>query len=214
MIRKLLLVVAATAMPIGFIAATGGMASAKTSPVNATTATVTCTGITGTAKFTPAITASESAGTSTTSIKAKLTGCTTNDGVTVSGASVSGVLSSTRTAGENGCTALAGSSADSGNLTTKWKTAPKLVSPTSTIAVKSIAGSIGGDGNATFSIPGTTPNGAPSGSFQGTNSGASDATSAQTTTSASSILTTCEGKKGLKSFAFTTPASGPAVSLG
>jgi hypothetical protein len=214
MIRKLLLIAAAVAMPVGFIAATGGMASAKTAPVNATTATVTCTGISGTAKFSPAVTTSESAGTGTTSIKATLTGCTTNDGVTVTGAAVSGALTTTRTAGENGCVALAGGSSAVGNLTTKWKTTPKLVTATSTIAVKSIAGSIGSDGNATFTIPGTTPNGAPSGSFQGTNSGASDTTTAQSTGTAASILTTCEGKKGLKSFTFTTPASGPAVSLG
>jgi hypothetical protein len=215
MIRKLLLVAAAAAMPIGFIAATGGMASAKAAPpVNATTATVTCTGITGTAKFAPAVTTDESAGTGTTSIKAALTGCTTNDGVTVTGAKVAGSLSTTRTAGENGCVALAGGSSAVGTLTTTWKTTPKLTSPTSSIAVKSIAGSIGGDGNATFTIPGTTPNGAASGSFQGTNGGASDTTTAQSTASAATILSTCEGKKGLKSFTFDSPASGPAVSLG
>ena len=215
MLRKLLLVAAATAMPIGFIAASGGLASARPAPpVNATPASVTCTGISGSAKFSPAMTSDETAGSGTTTIKAALTGCTTNDGVTVTGAKVAGVLTSTSTAGENGCAALAGSSSDTGNLTTTWKTTPKLVTKTSTIDVKSIAGSIGSDGNATFNIPGSTPNGAASGSFQGTNGGASERTAAQTTTSAASILTTCEGKKGLKSFDFTTPASGAAVSLG
>jgi hypothetical protein len=215
MIRKLFLVAAATAMPLGMIAATGGLASAKAAPpVDATHATVTCTGISGSAKFVPPVTVSESAGTGQTIIKAKLTGCTTNDGVTVSGASVSGTLTTTRTAGENGCVALAGGSDAAGALTTKWKTAPKLSSGNSVINVKSISGSIGGNGNADFNIPGTVPNGAPSGSFQGTNAGASDATSAQTTTSAATILTTCEGKKGLKSIGITTPASGAAVTLG
>jgi len=215
MIRKLLLVAAATAMPIGFIAASGGMASAKAAPpVNATTATVTCTGIAGTAKFSPAVTTDETAGTGTTTIKATLTGCTTNDGVTVTGGKVAGALTTTRTAGENGCVALAGGSSATGNLVTTWKTSPKLTSPTSTIKVTSIAGSIGSDGNATFSIPGNTPNGTPSGSFQGTNAGASDTTTAQTTTSAASILSTCEGKKGLKSISIKSPASGAAVSLG
>jgi hypothetical protein len=48
MIRKLLLVAAATAMPIGIIAATGGVAQAKAAPpVNATNNTATCTGISG-----------------------------------------------------------------------------------------------------------------------------------------------------------------------
>jgi hypothetical protein len=215
MLRKLLLVAAATAMPIGFIAATGGLASAKPAPpVNATTATVTCTGISGSAKFSPAITSDEAAGSGTTTINATLTGCTTNDGVTVTGAKVAGTLDTTRTAGENGCIALAGGSSAAGNLVTTWKTSPKLVSKTSTIAVTSIAGSVGSDGNATFSIPGNTPNGTPSGSFQGTNHGASDTTTAQTTTSALSILSTCEGKKGLKSIDIESPASGAAVSLG
>jgi hypothetical protein len=196
------------------IAATAGNSGAAAPKVNATTATVTCTGISGTASFKPAVTSDESAGTSKTTIKATLTGCTTNDGVTVTKASAKGVLSGTRTAGENGCTALAGSSDDAGNLTTKWTTTPKLSSGSSVIQVNSVAGSIGGDGNATFSIPGSVPNGTPSGSFQGTNAGATDKTSAQTTTSAASILTTCDGKKGLSKFSIESPASGAAVSLG
>jgi hypothetical protein len=215
MIRKLLLVAAATAMPLGFIAATAGTSAAKApAKVNATTATVICTGISGTASFKPSVTTNESAGTGKTSIKATLTGCTTNDGVTVTKASVKGTLTTTRTAGENGCIALAGGSAAAGPLTTKWSTTPKLSSGASVINVTSIAGSIGGDGNATFSIPGNTPNGAPSGSFQGTNAGASDTTTAQTTTSAASILATCESAKGLKSISIESPASGAAVSLG
>jgi hypothetical protein len=215
MIRKLLLVAAATAMPLGIIAATGSLATAKAAPpVNATTATVTCTGITGSAKFVPPVTSNESAGTGKTEIKAKLSGCTTSAGVTISSGSVSGTLTTTRTAGENGCVALAGGSSATGPLTTVWKTAPKLSSGNSVIQVNSIAGSVGSNGNATFKIPGTTPNGTPSGSFQGTNAGASDATSAQTTTSAATILSTCDGKKGLKSIGITTPASGAAVTLG
>jgi hypothetical protein len=215
MIRKLLLVAAAAAMPIGIIAATGGLANASgTPPVNATTATITCTGISGSAKFNPPITKSETAGGGTTTIKATLSGCTTAAGVTVTSAKVAGVLDTTRTAGENGCTALAGGSSATGNLVTTWKTSPKLVTPTSTIQVTSIAGSVGSNGNATFSIPGNTPNGTASGSFQGSNHGDSDVTDAQTTTSAAAILTTCEGTKGLKSINITSPASGDAVSLG
>jgi hypothetical protein len=217
MIRKLLLVAAATAMPIGLIAVTGGaggMASAATTPVNATKATVKCTGITGSATFKPAVTSKETAGSGTITIKASLTGCTTSDKVKVTGAKVSGALTATRTAGENGCIALAGDSAAVGKLVTTWTTSPKLASPTSTIAVTSIAGSVGSDGNATFAIPGNTPNGTPSGSFQGKNHGAGDSTMAQSTAAATSILSTCDSAKGLKSFTFTSPASGPAVSLG
>jgi hypothetical protein len=213
MIRKLLLVAVATAAPFGVLAATAGVASAGTT-VDATTATVTCTGISGTVKFTPPVTTSESAGTGKTSIKASLSGCTTNDGVTVTGAKASGTLTTTRTAGENGCVALAGGSDATGPLTVKWKTSPKLSSGSSVVQVNSVKGSIGGNGNADFTIPGTIPNGTPSGSFQGTDNGAGDTTSAQTTTSAGSILATCEGKKGLKSIAIASPQSGNAVSLG
>ena len=213
MIRKLLLVAAATAMPLGMIAATAGTSAAKAPPkVNATTATVTCTGISGTASFKPSVTSNEPAGTTKTSIKATLTGCTTNDGVTVTKASVKGTLSDTHPA-ENGCLGLAGSISATGPLTTKWTTTPKLSSGASVINVNSLTGGIGSDGNATFSIPGSTPNGTPSGSFQGTDGGAGDATSAQTTTSADSILTTCGGKKGLKSIAIESPQSGAAVTL-
>jgi hypothetical protein len=213
MIRKLLLVAAATAMPLGMIAASAGTSSAGTPKVNATTATVTCTGISGTASFKPNITSNEPAGTTKTSIKATLTGCTTNDGVTVTKASVKGTLSDTHPA-ENGCTGLAGSITAAGPLTTKWTTTPKLSSGASVVNVNSLTGGLGGDGNATFMIPGSTPNGTPSGSFQGLNSGASDATSAQTTTSAGSILTACSTGKGLKSIGIETPQSGAAVSLG
>jgi hypothetical protein len=213
MIRKLLLVAAATAMPLGMIAASAGTSSAGTPKVNATTATVTCTGISGTASFKPNITSNEPAGTTKTSIKATLTGCTTNDGVTVTKASVKGTLSDTHPA-ENGCTGLAGSITATGPLTTKWTTTPKLSSGASVVNVNSLTGGLGGDGNATFMIPGSTPNGTPSGSFQGLNGGASDATSAQTTTSALSILNTCSTGKGLKSIAIESPQTGAAVSLG
>lgn len=215
MIRKLLLVAAATAMPLGLIAATAGSSGAKAAPkVNATNATVSCTGISGTASFKPAVTASETAGSGKTEIKATLTGCTTSDGVTITKATASGTLTTTRTTGENGCLALAGGSSATGPLTTKWTTSPKLTSGSSVIQVKSIAGSVGSDGNATFSIPGNVANGAASGSFQGTNGGATDKTSAQTTTTAASILTTCEGKKGLSKISIESPASGAAVTLG
>jgi hypothetical protein len=96
----------------------------------------------------------------------------------------------------------------------KWKTSPKLSSGNSVIQVNSVKGSVGGNGNADFTIPGTIPNGTPTGSFQGTDGGAGDSTSAQTTTPALTILTTCEGKKGLKSIGITSPQSGSAVSLG
>jgi hypothetical protein len=215
MIRKLIVLGAAVAMPLGLVAATGGMASAKAAPpINATSNTVTCTGVSGSAKFSPALTTNEAAGTEKTTIKAKLTGCTSNaTGLAVASGGVSGSFSSTHTAGTNGCASLAGSSTESGVLTVKWKTTPKLSSGNSSVTVSSVSGGIGSDGNATFTIPGSTPD-SGTGSFSGTDHGASDSTTAQTTTSASSILSSCEGKKGLKAIGIETPQSGPAAFLG
>jgi hypothetical protein len=211
MIRKLLMVTAVVAMPLGMIAVTGGVANAA--GINAKNDTVTCTGIKGTAKFSPTVTSNEKAGTTKTKITATLTGCTSNaTGLTVKSGKVTGTLSD-KHAAEDGCTGLAGSIPAIGKLTTKWTTTPAITSGNSVISVKSIDGGVGSDGNATFTIPGGTPNGPPSGSFEGTNDGASDATSAQTTTSASSILTTCD-KSGLKSISIKSPQTPPAVFLG
>lgn len=217
MLRKILLVAAATAMPLGFIAAIGGSASAGAPKVNATTATVSCTGISGSVKIKPAISANEAAGTAKDTIKATLTGCTTSDGVTVSKASASGTLTSTRTAGENGCAELAegtGGADTVGTLTTKWTTSPKLSSGNSVVNVTSFDGTVLGSGYVDFSIPGATPNGTPSGSFQGTNVGASDVTTGQTTETGVALITTCGGKKGLSTIDLTSSASPPSVFLG
>ena len=179
MIRKVLVVAAAVAIPLGLVTATGGLAGAKAAPpINATTNTVTCTGVAGSAKFSPPLTTNEGAGNETTTIKAKLSGCTSNaTGLSVTGGSVSGSFSATHTAGTNGCASLAGSSSESGVLTVKWKTTPKLSSGNSEVTVSSVDGGLGSDGNATFTIPGSTPD-SGTGSFSGTDHGASDSTTA------------------------------------
>ncbi len=66
------------------------------------------------------------------------------------------------------------------------------------IAVNSEGGTLGGNGHGTFTIPGSIPNGTPSGSFQGTDGGSGDLSSAQTSDTAAKLLSTCD-KKGLKS---------------
>ncbi|MGB7052592.1 MAG: hypothetical protein WBG41_13580 [Acidimicrobiales bacterium] len=214
MIRKVLLVAAVVAVPAGLIIG-GGVASAKSPPINAKNDTATCTTVSGSAKFSPAITSSEKAGTTKTTVKATLTGCTSNAvGLRITNGKTTGSFTSTsHVAGTDGCTALAGTSTETGSLTTKWKTSPKLSSGNSVTPVTQTYGTIASDGNAQFEIPG--PGGTPSGtgSFEGTNGGASDGSDAQTTTSASSILATCEGKKGLTGFNFTTPPAGqPAAA--
>jgi hypothetical protein len=199
MIRKLLLVTAATVMPIGLVVATGASAgAAKPPPVNATTNTATCTTVKGDAKFSPPISENETVGgTETVTIKAKLSGCTSNaTGLTIKGGSVAGSFSSTITSA-NGCVSLLGSNSESGTLTTKWKTTPALSSGDSVVTVNSVQGGVAPNGtNAEFQIPGTVPDSA-TGSFSGTDSGASGSTTAQSTSTVSQLSTDC-GKKGIK----------------
>jgi hypothetical protein len=213
MIRKLLLVAAAAAVPAGLIVA-GGVASAGGSGVNATTATATCTAVSGEAKFSPPISSSEAAGTTTTTVKATLTNCTSNlGGLTVtSGKTAGSFVSNSHVVGTNGCSALAGASPETGSLTTKWKTSPKLTSGNSVTPVTQVYGTIESDGAAEFEIPGPGGHASGTGSFQGTNGGASDESNADSTVPATTLLATCSGKKGLKDFKFTTPSSGPSAA--
>ncbi len=215
MIRKMLILAAALAIPVTVVGATAGTASAKGSPpVNATNYTAACTGIKATASFSPALTTNGgTASPETTKIKGSASSCTatpTSGGtpVTITSAKISGTItdaSSTHT-----CSGLASPTTESGSLTIKWKTSPKLTSSTSVVNPTTVTGGIGADGHATFSIafgPAT------SGPFQGTDNGTSSSTNAETTSTLSSILATCGGKKGLKSIAIQPNANGggPAI---
>jgi hypothetical protein len=217
MIRKILLLGAAAVVPAGLIVG-AGVASAGAPPVDATHATLTCTTVSGSAKFSPAITTNEAAGSTKTTVKAKLGGCTASGvaGLTVSSGKTSGSFTSNpHAAGTNGCTALAGTSPQTGSLTTKWKTSPKLSSGNSVTPVTEVYGTIAGDGNAEFELPKPGDPASGTGSFQGTDGGAADQTNAESTQPATTILATCEGAKGLKGFNFQSPSSGPpAAHLG
>lgn len=217
MIRKLLVVAAAIAVPAGLVIG-GATAGAKTPPINATNDTATCTTVSGSVKFSPAVSSSEAAGVTTSTVKATLGGCTTNAaGLTITNGKTTGSFNDgSHAAGTNGCSTLVGASPESGSLTTKWKTSPKLSSGNSVTPVTQVYGTLAADGNAQFEIPGPGGTASGTGSFEGTNGGASDESDAQSTTSADAILGTCDGKKGLKGFDFTTPPAGqpPAASLG
>jgi len=218
MIRKLLVVAAAAAMPITAIAATGGIASAKTLPVDATNYTVNCTSIAATAKLAPALTNTATAASNeATSIKGTASGCTVTPtaggtAVAVTSVKIKGTIndaSSTHT-----CGGLVTPTSETGSLSISWKTSPKLTSSTSVVNPTTVAGGVGADGNATFSL---AYGAATSGPFQGTDNGTSSATSAETTTSVSSIVATCGGKKGLKSIGITTntnPGAPVAIHAG
>jgi hypothetical protein len=227
MIRKLAMVAAATALAGSAIVAVQGVSGAKALPVDATHYSVTCTGITGSIKFNPPLTLSSS-GTVTTAVKANLSGCTVTPSsggtpVAVTGAKVKGTLTDTSS---TGCAGLSGSSHNVGTLTTSWKSSPKLVATTSTLAVNSVTGGmtdgLNADSRATFAIPGLVPNGPATGPFQGSDNGAGDTTSASTQETIGSIIAVCspttsgtktKPAKGLKKLTLVNPVSGAAVTL-
>ncbi len=213
MFRKVLIVAAAAALPVSMIAATGTIAGASAPTINATTNTATCTGLKGTAKFSPPISENETVGaTEVTTIKAKLTGCTSNaTGLTVKDGTVKGSFSDTITSA-NGCASLLGSNTESGTLTTKWSTTPKLSSGSSVVTIHSVQGGVAPDGtNAEFQIPGSTPDSA-TGSFQGTDSGASGSTAAQSKQTVTALGKSCAGKSGIKSLSL-VPVTGSGAPV-
>ena len=215
MFRKTLLIAAAVAMPLGIVAATGGIASAKGSPpVSVANDTITCTGIAVSAKFSPALTLDGGATSNeATTIKGTASGCTTAgpNPVTVTGVKVSGTINDPTS--DHSCTGLSGSTPESGTLTLAYKTSPKSTPTTSVVTVSGVSGGTGDNGHATFSIgfSGVT------GAFTGTDSGASSTSDAQTTDTTAQIITSCNGKKGLKSIAVqpdTNTGAGAALHIG
>ena len=216
MIRKLLVVAAAAAMPVAAIAATAAVSGAAGTPkVDATHYTVSCTGITATAKFKPALTNTATAASNeATSITGTGSGCTATPtaggtAVAVSGVKIKGTIndaSSTHT-----CAGLTQPTSETGSLSLKWTTSPKLTNGTSVVNPTTVQGGLGADQHATFSL---SFGPASSGPFQGTDSGTSSTTSAETTATAGAILTTCGAKGGLKSIGITTNTNpGAAVAL-
>jgi hypothetical protein len=198
---------------VTMVAATGSVAGAKAAPpVNATNNTATCTGLKGTAKFSPPISETETVGaTEVTTISAKLTDCTSNlTGLTVKDGTVKGSFSDAITSA-NGCASLLGSNSESGTLSTKWTTTPKLSSGDSVVTVHSVQGGVAPDGtNAEFQIPGSSPD-SGTGSFSGTDSGASGSTAAQTKQTVTALGKSCAGK-GIKTLTI-APVTGSGAPV-
>ncbi len=211
MIRKLLVVAAAIAMPVSIIAVSGGMAGAS-NPHTVGTDTITCSKLTGTVSFSPALTLKGyTSGVTTTTVKATVSGCTVKGSTkqTVTGGAVSGTIKSTKGKGGTCGGLTAASITDSGTLTTKW--APTAAG-SSVLNIKSIAGGTKSS-HGTFTIPGKVK-GTATGSFLGSNKGGSDKTSAQTTETVTALATACASKTGLKSLAIETEPGATPISLG
>lgn len=209
MIRKMLLMAAAVVVPVSLLSASG-VASASSGVVE-TTASVVCTGVSGTATFSPPITSNQKAGTQKIKFKATLSGCTAsgNASVTISEGAVKGTISTTRTVG-NGCRNLFGGTADvTGSLTIKWTSTPKIISGNSVVTVHTLSASIDtSNNNVEYQIPGTGGTASSgSGSFEGSDRGASDLIAVDSTLSYTGQEITC-GDSRLKSIDLEPSGSG------
>jgi hypothetical protein len=216
MIRKMLVIAAAIAMPVSVIAASGGVAGAATTGPAAADSII-CTAITGTLHFNhPLNDTGYTSGTIVTTVSASLSKCTVKGSTkeTVSKGTVTGTLTSvagTKAKPVGKCTSLVGSASETGTLSTAWAATPSLSAYPSKISVKSDTGGTH-SGHGTFTIPGGVANGPATGSFGGAaKTGSADKTVAQTTLTTSAILTAC--KKGVSSLSITTDSAAPAVSL-
>lgn len=221
MFRKLAVIAVAIAMPVGVIAATGGIAGATTTGAAAKDSIV-CKDITGTLKFSRALNnTGYTSGTIVTTVTAYVTGCTTAGPyhVSVTRGTVTGTLTGatgTVASPTGKCTGLLGSAKEVGTLTTTWSATPGILASKS--AIKSDAGGAH-SGYGTFTLPGSTPSGPPTGSFGGANaSGSADKSTAQTAlkigtaTTSGTILYDC-GHGGITSLKIDTDSAAAAISL-
>jgi hypothetical protein len=201
-VKKLLLTAAAVAMPIGLVCASAG-AQAAAPKIDVSHATISCTTVTGSAKFSPALNLT-GGNPENTSVKLAVGGCTVSgvSGVVVASGKGSGVLHSA----SNLATNLLGPTAVTGSVGIKWKTSTgKLTFSSSTVTVSVITGGTPSDGYASLAI--TAGNASVSNDFAGTDAGATSTMYAETTQTVSQLGTAASGKKGLKSITLGTDAT-------
>jgi hypothetical protein len=218
------LVAGAVAMMVTVVAIGGGVASA-TVRVNAASYTVSCTSVSGTMRFSPSYKDLNEGVFDTnyfmTTVRAVLSGCTATP--TVGGTPVSVtrgmVTGSFWTLSDGSCDVIehAGFPTystwypllyDNGTiqtspmisqLTTKWKTSPKLDSGNTVTTLGGLFG-VASRSEAKFTF---APN-YSLGSFSGTDAGASAVTSVKTRLAG--LLTACSSRAGLKKIDFTGKA--------
>jgi hypothetical protein len=218
MIRKLLVVAAAIAMPVSVIAVTGATAgAAKIIDATGAPASASCTTSGGTLAFKVPIGIVTAGGyTAPTKNKGqqiKVAGvvltCTSSAvGGSFTG-TISGKIKTTNPgdtpAQEYSCTGLVGVSPApggtlAGTLKVKWSVPAGQKfggGPKSTIAVSSISGGVDGSGHGTFTIPGNSGTGSISGSFPGSDAGASSTSTDATADTEGQLATACQSAGGI-----------------
>jgi hypothetical protein len=222
MIRKLLLIATAVAMPVGFIAATAGTAGAsKVLDPTAAPATASCTLSGGTISFKTPIGIETPGGyvapLKNKGQKIKIAGvnlsCTSSAVTGTFTGTASGKVTTTNPgdtpAQEYSCTGLLGISPApggtlSGSLKIKW-TPPSGQSfaggkKTATV-ISSIAGGVNGGGQGTFTIPGNPGTGSSTGSFPGSDAGASGTSTDATVDTEGQLATLCTAAGGVGTIA-------------
>jgi len=209
--KKLLMIAAAVAMPAGMIAATAGVAGAVAPPkVDVSANTITCTVVTGTAKFAPALTLG-GVKPGSTNVKLALSGCTTDAaGVTISAGKGAGVLHSAT----NDALSLLGPAAVTGQVNIKWTSTTKLASKMSTVTVTVVTGGVSGS-YASLSV--NAGDASVTGDFAGSDAGATSTLYAESTQDIPTITAAAQSKHGLKSITLGTDGThvtGNSLHLG
>ena len=196
--KKLMLAAASVALPVGLIASTASMASAASPATDVTHASITCTTVTGAAKFAPALTGAGGS-PENTSIKLVIGGCTVSGapGVTVSAGKGTGVLHSA----SNSALALLGPVAVTGQVNVKWTSNVKLTSKMSSVNVTVVTG---GTSGSYASLAVTTGHASVTGDFAGSDSGTTSTLYTETKQTVSALTTAASSAKGLKAITLGT----------
>jgi hypothetical protein len=208
MIRKLLMVAAATALPLGLVGLVGVSSSSASTPPLVANGTVNCTTIAGKIAFVPPLTSSGNSNSETATVAIKLSGCTSTAsnlpaGSIITGSSSATISSTTSNNTANSCASLGASKAQTETI--KWKdknssgvTLAKLAP--SVVAFSGFDTVAGAGGTAGFDLPndtGGTASVASGGSFRGSDGGASSEANAFTVDTATQIGTLCGSSTGV-----------------
>jgi hypothetical protein len=217
MIRKLLLIAAAVAMPVGFIAATAGTASAgKVIDPTLAPATASCTSSGGSLTFkvpigivTPGgyVAPAKNKGNQIKIAGVTLT-CTSSAVAGSFTGTASGKIKTTHVGQDPAtfysCVGLIGVSPQpgatlSGSLKIKWSppVGQKFASSKSVSSISSVLGGVDGGGHGTFTIPGNPGTGFISGSFPGSDAGASSSSTSATALTEAQLAPLCEAAGGV-----------------
>jgi hypothetical protein len=182
--RKIILAVGVLLLPVSSIFVVGaGTAWAKKS---AQPGTVTCKDVTGSFKFSPALTVNGGS-SETITTKSTLTSCAATGGTTPT----KGTTTTVTVDPSNACMAVLEGAGKPETLTTKWS--PGTIEP-SVVSFPAPTGSVGPP--ITFSLGGAGTTG--TGSYMGTDKGASSKAVVDIEGTEASIEASCESKKGLK----------------